>query len=85
MAVGRSGFIGMYDWDIHSDVILNNVSIDTEHLEINGFINASRGQDVFIDKDELTYSTKKWCRDKNAQRRIYYTARPGFQRLAVGI
>ncbi len=58
MAVGRSGFIGMYDWDIHSDVILNNVSIDTEHLEINGFINASRGQDVFIDKDELTYSTK---------------------------
>ncbi len=58
MAVGRTGFIGMYDWDVHSDVVLNNVSIDTEHLEINGFINASRGQDVFIDKDELTYSTK---------------------------
>lgn len=58
MSVGRTGFIGMYDWDIHDDVILNNLSIDTEHIEINGFINASRGQDVFIDEDELTYSTK---------------------------
>jgi len=58
MSAGHNSFYGMYDWDVHSDVILNNVSIDTEYIEINGFINASRGQDVFIDKDELTYSSK---------------------------
>lgn len=58
MSAGHTGFYGMYDWDVHSDVILNNVSIDTEYLEVNGFINASRGQDVFIDQDELTYSSK---------------------------
>ena len=58
MSVGRTGFYGMYDWNVHSDVILNNISIDTEHIEINGFINASRGQDVFIDEYELTYATK---------------------------
>ena len=58
MSAGRTGFYGMYDWNVHSDVILNNISIDTEYIEINGFINASRGQDVFIDENELTYSTK---------------------------
>jgi hypothetical protein len=57
MSVGRSGFSGMYDWDVRGDTILNNVSIDTELLEVRGFINASRGQDVFIDEGELTYST----------------------------
>ncbi|MCL1891935.1 MAG: shufflon system plasmid conjugative transfer pilus tip adhesin PilV [Alphaproteobacteria bacterium] len=58
MAAGRTSFVGPYDWDIHGDAILSNVSIDTEQLEISGFINASRGQDVFIDSTELMYSTK---------------------------
>ena len=58
MAAGRVGFTGSYDWDVGGDVILNNVSLNTERLEISGFINASRGQDVFIDQYELAYSAK---------------------------
>ena len=58
MAAGRTGFTGSYDWDVGGDAVLNNVSLNTEMLEISGFINASRGQDVFIDQNDLTYSAK---------------------------
>ncbi|MCL2748866.1 MAG: shufflon system plasmid conjugative transfer pilus tip adhesin PilV [Alphaproteobacteria bacterium] len=58
MAVGRAGFTGSYDWDVGGDVILNNVSLNTEMMEISGFINASRGQDVFIDQNEISYSAR---------------------------
>lgn len=58
MAAGRTGFTGPYDWSVSGDAILNNVSLNTERLEINGFINAARGQDVFIDQDNMTAVTQ---------------------------
>jgi hypothetical protein len=58
LAAGRTSFVGPYEWDVRGDAILNNISIDAERIEISGFINAARGQDVFIDRDELAYSAK---------------------------
>lgn len=58
LSAGRTGFVGPYDWDVRGDMVLSNVSLNTEILEIGGFINASRGQDVFIDESELTYSSR---------------------------
>ncbi|MDR0967369.1 MAG: hypothetical protein LBL75_00860 [Rickettsiales bacterium] len=57
MSVGKTGFNSTGDWRINGNMTLSNISLDTQLLEIKGFINAARGQDVFIDTDELTYST----------------------------
>jgi len=58
MADGRTGFSGPAMWDIRGDGIFENVTLNTDVLQISGFINASRGQDVFIDEQDLSYSTQ---------------------------
>ncbi|MCL1902072.1 MAG: hypothetical protein FWG18_00400 [Alphaproteobacteria bacterium] len=58
MAAGRTAFAGPLVWDIRENAVLENVTLDTERLEVSGFINAARGQDVFIDEYEFTYSAK---------------------------
>jgi hypothetical protein len=55
MSAGRSGFSGPANWDIQGDVITDNITFDTEVLEVSSSINASRGQDVYI-SDTLEYS-----------------------------
>jgi len=58
MAAGRSGFAGPAKWEIRGNAILENVTMTVERMEISGFINATRGQDVFIESDTFTHSLK---------------------------
>ena len=58
MAAGRTGFTGPGEWNIRGNVISNNISFSVERLDISSFLNTTRGQDVFIDADTLTYNSK---------------------------
>lgn len=57
MSAGRTGFSGPPNWKIHGDVIASNINFSVERLDVDAFINASRGQDVYINSDTLEYST----------------------------
>lgn len=58
MTAGRSSFYGPPTWNVGGDVLADNISFNTERLEISSYINAARGQDVYINPDELEYSTQ---------------------------
>ncbi len=58
MTAGRTSFTGPEKWNIHGSVVTDKISFSTERLEVSSFINASRGQDVFIDSESLEYNTK---------------------------
>lgn len=57
MTAGRSGFSGPPNWNIRGNVVTSKINFSVERLDINSFINASRGQDVYINSDTLEYSS----------------------------
>lgn len=58
MAEGKTGFVGPSDWNVHGSVRADNFSFTTDRVEIGSYLDASRGQDVYIDSKSLSYSTK---------------------------
>ena len=58
MTAGRNSFYGPADWYVGGSVITDNINFSLERLEINSYLNVSRGQDVYIDPDSLEYSTR---------------------------
>lgn len=56
MVAGRTSFYGPQKWDIRGNVITNQISFSVERLEIDSFINASRGQDVYVSSNTLEYN-----------------------------
>lgn len=58
MTAGRTSFTGPAKWEVRGNMVTDNINFSIERLEISSFINASRGQDVFIQPEDLQYSTK---------------------------
>ena len=58
MAEGKAGFVGPSDWQVHGSVRSDNFSFVVDRLDIGSYFDASRGQDVYIDSDTLSYNTK---------------------------
>lgn len=58
MTAGRNSFTGPLNWSVGGDVISQNINFSVERLDIESYIDASRGQDVYIDPDELEYSSR---------------------------
>lgn len=58
MTAGRTSFYGPLDWTVGGDVISENINFSVERLDIDSYIDASRGQDVYIDPDELEISSR---------------------------
>ncbi len=58
MTAGRTAFTGPSRWDIMGNVVSDKVNFTVERLEIKSSLNASRGQDVYINPDELEYSSR---------------------------
>ena len=58
MTAGRTSFSGPLEWNVGGDLLTENINFSVERLEIDSYIDASRGQDVYIDPDELSYSTR---------------------------
>ncbi|MFQ6702989.1 MAG: hypothetical protein ACLRFO_02170, partial [Alphaproteobacteria bacterium] len=58
MTAGRTSFTGPGNWNVRGNVVSNNINFAVERLDISSYLNATRGQDVFIDADTLTYNSK---------------------------
>ena len=58
MTEGHTGFDGPADWTVHGSVRSDNFSFTADRIDIGSFLDASRGQDVYIDPSSLSYSTK---------------------------
>lgn len=58
MTAGRTSFTGPANWDIRGSVVTNNINFSAERLDISSYLMTTRGQDVYIDEDTLTYNTK---------------------------
>jgi hypothetical protein len=58
MTAGRSSFSGPALWDIRGNLVSDNISFSVERLDVSSYINVARGQDVYIETDDLSYSTK---------------------------
>lgn len=57
MTAGRNAFTGPGNWDVHGNVVTNNINFSVERLDVSSYVNVSRGQDVFINSDTLEYSS----------------------------
>ena len=57
MSAGRTGFKGPAKWNVGGNVVTSRITLSTERVDVSSFINVTRGQDVFIDEDTLSYST----------------------------
>ena len=58
MTAGHTAFTGPSAWNVRGNVVSNNINFSVERLDISSYLNTTRGQDVFIDADSLTYNTK---------------------------
>ena len=65
MAEGKTNFVGPADWLVRGTVRTDNFSFTTDRLDIGSFLDASHGQDVYIDYDTLQYNTKMGVSVKN--------------------
>ena len=65
MTEGRTGFEGPADWTVRGSVRADNFSFTVDRLDIGSFLDASRGQDVYIDPTSLSYATNKGIDVKN--------------------
>ncbi len=65
MTEGRTGFEGPSDWLVRGSVRADNFSFTTDRLDIGSYLDASRGQDVYIDPENLSYSSKTGIDVKN--------------------
>ena len=58
MTAGQTSFTGPGEWNIRGQVDADNINFSVERLDVSSFINATGGQDVFIDEDTLEYSAR---------------------------
>ena len=58
MTAGYTNFTGAANWDVRGNVISERINFNVERLDISSYLNTTRGQDVFIDADSLTYNSK---------------------------
>lgn len=56
MSEGRTSFSGPSDWLVRGNVRADNFSFSVERLDIASFLDASRGQDVYVDPTSLQYT-----------------------------
>ena len=57
MTAGHTGFNGPQNWNVRGNVVTSKINFNVERLDINSFIDAARGQDVYIGAMELEYSS----------------------------
>ena len=58
MTAGRTSFTGPAEWNVGGNLISDQVNFSVERLDINSYLNATRGQDVYINPDSLESSTR---------------------------
>ncbi len=57
MVAGRTGFAGPAKWNVGGNVVTSRITFSVDRLDVSSFVNVTRGQDVFIDSNSLSYSS----------------------------
>lgn len=57
MSTGHTGFEGPTKWNVGGNIITSRITFNVERLDVSSLINITRGQDVYIDSNTLTYNT----------------------------
>ncbi len=57
MSTGHTGFEGPEKWNVGGNIVTSRITFNVERLDISSVINTTRGQDVYIDSDTLSYSS----------------------------
>ena len=57
MTEGRTSFNGPGLWDVRGNLVSDNIVLSVERLDVSSYINAARGQDVYVNPDDLEYSS----------------------------
>lgn len=65
MAEGKTGFTGPADWLVRGSVRADNFTFSTDRFDIGAYLDASRGQDVYVDPTSLEYNSKSGVDVKN--------------------
>ena len=65
MAAGRTGFTGPSKWDVRGNLVSDHINFSVERLDVSASINATRGQSVYVNTDELEYSSRSGIDVKN--------------------
>lgn len=65
MTEGRTSFEGPAEWLVRGNVIADNFNFTVDRLDIGSYLDASRGQDVYIDSEKLSYVTNNGIDVKN--------------------
>ena len=58
MTAGRTGFSGPGAWNVRGSVVTDRINFSVERLDVSSYINVARGQDVYINPDNLEYSAR---------------------------
>jgi hypothetical protein len=58
MTAGYTNFVGPAEWLVHGNMRTTNVNLSVERLDIAAYLNATRGQEVYIDDENLSYTSK---------------------------
>ena len=58
MTAGHTNFVGPADWLVHGNMRTTNINLSVERLDIAAYLNATRGQEVYIDDESLSYTSK---------------------------
>jgi hypothetical protein len=58
MTAGSASFEGPSTWNVRGDLVSSYITFSVERLDVAGYVNVSRGQDVYIDDETLSYSSK---------------------------
>ena len=65
MSEGRTAFVGPAKWKVGGSLRADNFNFVTERMDVATFIDASRGQDVYVDPKSLAYTSKSGIDVKN--------------------
>ena len=65
MAEGKTGFTGPSNWAVSGSVRADNFSFNVDRLDIGSYLDASRGEDVYVDSNTLEYNSKTGVDVKN--------------------
>lgn len=65
MTAGRTSFSGPGKWNVRGNVVTDGINFKTERLDVSSYINVTRGQDVYINMDDLEYSTRSGIETDN--------------------
>ena len=58
MTAGRTSFYGPGTWNVNGNVVTDRINFSVERLDVSSYINVTRGQDVYVNPDDLEYSTR---------------------------